>query len=150
MIRNAIPSDEAFVCQSWVRSMLSTGKSHAMVGHAERRHGQDRAIGGPMGQLLNDRVDAILNRKDTRCLITAWDEHPDVILGYLVYSTTGVVHYIWVRKEERGHRIATRMLRHIGINSTDPVECTSVGPDSDVMRRSYGASRYLSFEEFIK
>lgn len=102
-----------------------------------------------MGQLLNDRVDLILNRKDTRVLITAWDEHPDVILGYLVYAP-GVVHYIWVRKEERGHRIATRMLRHIGITATDPVECTSIGPDSETMRRSYGASRYLPFEEYIK
>lgn len=146
MIRAAIPSDESFVTSTWVKSMLSTGKAHKMVGHAQRRHGQDRGIGAPLGQLLNDRVDLILDRKTCRCLVTAWDKHPDVILGWMVYEP-GVIHYIWVRKEERGHRIATKMLRHAGITATEPVQCTSIGPDSEIMRRSYGASRYLPFEE---
>lgn len=148
MIRAPLPSDQPFVAATWVRSMLSA-HAHKNIPHAQRRHGQNRNPQGPIGRQLNDRVDAVLDRSDTKILITAWDKHPDVILGWLCHAGL-TVHYLWVRKQERGGGIATAMLRRVGIDHDTGVACTSHGPDSAELRARYKGAVHLPLEEFLK
>lgn len=149
MIRDPLPSDQAFVASTWARSVLSTGRAHHQVPHATRRHGQNRSLGAPLGRTINNQIDAVFDRRGTRVLITAWDEFPDVILGWMAFEAPSTVHYVWVRQQKRGHGIASAMLRTVGISPESGAVCTSHGPDSDEMRRIYKA-RYVPLEEFLK
>ena len=152
MIRQPRDSDQAFVASTWVRSMVST-HAHKAVPHHQRRHGLDRSMGAPIGRQVNAYVDRLMDLPGSRCLITAWDENDDVILGWIAFGVNQpcpTVHYLWVRQMERGKGIARAMLEVIGVEPGVPVICTSHGPSSDAMRSAYRGSRYVPIEEFLK
>lgn len=150
MIREPEPSDGAFVASTWVKSILMSGRGHRQVPHALRRHGNSRWMGSKVGEILNAQVNAVMDREDTRALIMAWDTHPDVILGYLVYAPGTIVHYLWTRREERNGGIATALLLRVGVTESTPVVCTSEGPNSADMRLRYKLARYVPLEEFLR
>lgn len=151
MIRGPLKSDQAFVASTWVRSMLSH-RAHQQVPHATRRHGADRSMGGPIGEQLNARVNALMDHRHTSVLITAWDEEPDVILGWMVYAYFDVptIHYVWIRQSERNKGLATAMLKRIGVNPDMEAVCTSAGPDSQLLRNRYKLSRFIPAEEWLR
>lgn len=150
MIREPEASDQAFVASTWVKSILMTGRGHRQVPHALRRHGNNRSLGAMVGSSLNAQIDLVMDRSDTRALIMAWDTHPEVILGYLVYAPGPTVHYLWTRREERNGGIATALLCRIGVSDGTQVVCTSQGPSSDDMRSRYKLARYVPLEEFLR
>lgn len=116
--------------------------------HASQRHLRTRT-----GQQINEQVDRVLDRADTRAWVCVREREPDVIRGWIVYAegpATPVVHYLYTQRDERGVGVAAALLARLGIARTTSVVCTSYGPSSESMRGRYKASVHMPLAEFLK
>lgn len=159
MIRPARPSDQAFIASTWTRSICST---HKVPGASTRGHAYQRHIGSSMWERVSKQVDAVMDRSDSRAIVTCHPTLQDNILGWAVYvdgPSVPTVHYCYVRKEWRDSTLrdegrgecgfARGMLEYIGCTVRGPVVCTSLGPSSAAMMRRYKAASHMSLEEFL-
>lgn len=152
MIRPASPADQAYIASTWTRSVLSATPG-ARPGHTSRRH---------MRQTEWDRVskevDAVMDRPDSRAIVTCHPIQRDRIVGWLAYvagAPVPIIHYVYVRHEDpaggeqRGRGFAGAMLAHIGVTHSTAVVCTSLGPSSAMMRGRYKAAEHLPLDQFL-
>lgn len=140
MIRRPIATDQGYIASTWARSMLST--------HASQRHLRSRT-----GTQIGQQIDAVMDRKDTRAWLCVRDAEPNYIRGWILYvegPSTPVVHYAYVRRDDRGVGVAGELLAKLGITRLSGVVCTSLGPSSESMRGRYKASVYVPLVEFLK
>lgn len=140
MIREPCEADQGYIAATWARSMLST--------HAHQRHMRSRT-----GEQIGQQINTVLDRPDTRALLSVEPALPDRIRGWILYCVgpaTPVVHYIYVRKDNRGGGIATALLDRIGVRHAAGVVCTSLGPSSQSLRSRYKAAVYIPLDEFLK
>lgn len=140
MIRAPLRSDQGYIAATWARSMLST--------HAHQRHMRSRT-----GQQIGKQIDAVMDRADTRGLVCVRDADRNYILGWVLYvegPSVPVLHYLYVRRDERGVGIAAALLAKLDITRTSGVVCTSHGPSSESMRGRYKASVHVPLDEFLK
>lgn len=140
MMRTPRPTDQPYIASSWIRSLVGAKRMGPRYGHV----GTD--------------VDAVLDRSDTRAIVRHAAHDQDVILGYVIYAEgVGVplVHYVYTRNRTdtlgtlRQKGIAHAMLEAIGVTRDGPVVCTSLGPDSRLLRAAYPASVYMPLKEFL-
>lgn len=136
LIRGPRATDQSYLAATWVRSL--SGIANRRLGHR----------GGEVGRA----VDQVFDRSDTRALLRYAPGDRDRILGYVVYvegAGVPVVHYLYTRRDYRARGIASELLRAIGVGHVGSVVCTSLGPDSERMRRRYQASAYMPLLEFL-
>lgn len=115
VIRGPVEGDIGYVSNTCFRSSL--GKNRAP--RLRRR--------------LNDQIDRILEDKSTRLLIACSITNSDRILGWLLYSnapTVRLLHYAYVREEERGKGIASRLVAQAWPASNARVVLTLKGPST--------------------
>lgn len=94
-----------------------------------------------------------MDRPESRSIICARDSTPDHILGWIVYAVgigVPVVHYCYVRREERGKGVNTGLLAHIGVRHDAGVICTSHGPSSTMLRSRYKASVHVPIADYLE
>lgn len=163
MIRPPLPTDQGYIAATWARSILSGMRA----GHALRRHGALRTAPREPGsserqlrQLIGARIDAVLDRPDTRALVFGVDREsrPEMIVGWVLYvhgPSVPTVHYLYTRDHDedgsalRGRGIARALLTRLGIDRLRPVVCTSDGPSSESMRGHFPASAYMPLDQFL-
>lgn len=155
MIRLARATDQAFIASTWTRSICST---HKVPGASTRGHAYQRHVGSAMWTKVSGQVDAVMDRPDSRAIVTCHPFEQDRIIGWIVYvdgASVPIVHYAYVRArddagtDQRGRGFAAKMLEHIGVLPLTPVVCTSLGPSSAMMRARYRAASYMPLEEFL-
>lgn len=140
MIRPPLPSDQGYIAATWARSVLST--------HAHQRHLSSRT-----GEQVGKQIDRVMDRYDTRALVACRASDPDFITGWMIYvegPRIPTIHYLYVRRDERGVGIAAQLLARIGVDRLHGVVCTSHGPSSASMRGRYRASVHLPLDEFLR
>src|SRR5678815_2074409 len=140
MIRPPLPSDQGYIAATWARSVLST--------HAHQRHLSSRT-----GAQVGKQIDRVMDRADTRALVACRDRDPNFITGWMIYvdgPRTPTIHYLYVRRDERGVGIAAQLLARVGVDRLHGVVCTSLGPSSESMRGRFRASVYIPLQEFLK
>lgn len=165
MIRPPLPEDQGYIASTWSRSMLSGLRA----GHAMRRHGQRSSsrLALPserdMRAQLGARIDAVLDRADTRALVSVRDStrkpDRDFILGWILYvhgPAVPVIHYAYCRDHDergeslRGRGVVRELLHYVGVEYNRAVVCTSDGPSSESMRAHFKASVHVPLAEFLK
>lgn len=139
MIRTPRASDQGYIASTWARSVLST--------HATQRHFRSRT-----GTQVNEQIDRVMDRADTRALLRVKPHDPNVILAWLVYCEgpgVPMVHYMYCRRDERGRGYTGELLERLSVTRTGGVVCTSTGPSSESMRGRYRASVHVPLAEFL-
>jgi len=154
MIRNARPTDQAYIASTWTRSVCSMnkvpGKTSLRFGHG---HAQQRHMGSQLWERVSKEVDAVLDRPDSRSLVLCKAHDHDIICAWIVFAEgwgAPLVHYAYTRKDDRGNGHSAELLHRIGVGRSTAVVCTSIGPSSESMRSRYPASTYLPLAEFLK
>jgi hypothetical protein len=140
MIRPPKPTDQGYIASTWARSILRS--THAWQRHASARSGHQ----------VNTLIDKTLDRKDTRALLRVKPHDPDSILGWVLFVDgvgVPVIHYVYVRRDDRQSGIATELLYQAGVRWDAGVVCTSDGPDSHILRVRYPAATYVPLAEFL-
>jgi len=166
IIRPPLPEDQGYIARTWSRSMASIRQG----GHAIARHGIKRETAPrSKGQLRHDaiaehnrRIDAVLDRADTKALVSVQAGNGrgarDYILAWVVYVDAAglpIVHYAYTRDhDDAGEQLRCRGLvraifARIGIARTSLVTCTSDGPSSTAMREHFRASTYYPLDQFL-
>lgn len=123
-----------------------------LTSHAQRRHGSSRALNTPAGVKINQTIDKLMDRADSRALLYVRAHDQDAIVGWIVFAEgigVPVVHYCYVRSEERDKGIITALLTHIGVKHDAGVICTSHGPSSLMLRGRYKAAVHVPADEFL-
>jgi len=141
VIRTPRKTDQGYIASTWAKSILRGT-------HAWERHGTART-----GHQIHSLIDQVLDRQDTRALVRVKPSDPDVILGWVLYVEgpgVPIVHYCYVRADEREHGIAGELLHRIGVRRDGGVVCTSDGPSSAMMRTLYPAAVHMPLAEFLK
>lgn len=141
MIRGPRSTDQGYITKSWSKSILRGT-------HAWERHGAARS-----GHQINDLIDRTLDRKDTRVLIRCKPQDIDAIYGFVVFvDAPGVpiIHYLFVRSDEREKGIAGELLHQIGVKRDGSVVCTSDGPSSTMLRTLYPLAAHVPLAQFLK
>lgn len=165
MIRPPLPADQGYIASTWSRSMMSAMRA----GHAIRRHGQRSSarVALPserdLRELIGARIDAVLDRPDTRALVSVldgnWDNGRDFIVGWILYvegPSVPVIHYAYCRDHDacgnplRGRGVVRDLLHRVGVSHDRAVVCTSEGPASDSMRAHFKASVHVPLAEFLR
>lgn len=161
MIREPLAGDQGYIAATWARSVLSGMRA----GHAMRRHG-DRSTARQqlpserdVREQLGARIDAVLDRPDTRGLVVCPNDREDYIVGWILYvdrpGGVAIVHYVYTRAHDdeghalRGQGIARLLLDRIGVVRDRAVVCTSDGPSSASMRDHFRASVHVPLAEFL-
>jgi GNAT superfamily N-acetyltransferase len=130
-IRRATEADEAFICDSWLRSF------------------RDSWFAGPIPndlyydlyrKIINERVRA---RKNAQTLVAVAPDDDSVILGFACVEPPSIVHYVYVKDVFRRHGVASALVKYANI--VEPVQYT--------FRTKSGAnsvaSRNFSYNPFI-
>lgn len=131
-IRPAIAADQRFVAATWFHSMLG---------------GRNRAP--RLRRRLNAQIDRVLDDATTRALVACKGER---IVGWLVYSTTPVwrvVHYAYVRDDDRGHGICKRLIDAAWPANQTRLIATMRGPMTDRCLASFKNAMYIPLEEVL-
>lgn len=148
VLRNAVASDQGYVGATWTRSLLS---QHVSERHPEMRTWPE----------ISKAIDAVMERPETRVLVCCAQHDRRMILAWICYAVgvgAPVVHYLYVRQTAqmpngpqamRGRGISHALLKHLGVERTTAVVCTSLGPSSRDMRSRYLASSYLPLTEYL-
>ena len=150
MIRPARATDQAFIASTWTRSICST---HKVPGVSSKGHAYQRHIGSAMWNKVSQQVDAVMDRSDSKALVLCRPDDQNALLGYVVYAEVRgvpVVHYTYLRRDERERGLAADLLRAIGVHHGTAVVCTSLGPSSQMMRSRYKAASYMPLSEFLE
>jgi hypothetical protein len=151
VLRNAAPTDQAYVGKTWTRSMLNL-------------HIADRDPGMRTWPEMSAAIDRVMERPETRVLIACIPPDLRTILGWMCFGAdqpAPVVHYLYVRETvstingwihvrgKDGLRVGTALLAHLGVTPAAAVVCTSRGPSSLDMRERYPASSHLPLTEYL-
>lgn len=137
LIRAPRPSDQAYIASTWARNASGVGF---------------RAF-TPGAKQLGTNIDRVLDAPTTRAVVRHAERDANRILGYCVYADAPgvvVVHYVYVRREARERGLAAELLKALGVSRDTPVVCTSLGPDSRLLRGAYKAAAYMPLEEFLR
>jgi GNAT superfamily N-acetyltransferase len=134
VIRGPERSDQAYISSTMYRSCLGSNR-------APRRR-----------RILNDQIDRILDDKATRCLVAANASNHDKIVGWILFGaapTVRLLHYVYVRDEERGKGIATRLVQQAWPTSNARMALTMRGPDTALFLRRPNVS-FIPLEEVLR
>ena len=128
MIREARPSDQAYVASTWVASILSVGDRRKSNANALRR-----------------LVDGVLDRDDVRVIVACSNTDENHILGWLCYTRIVsssltvapryVAHYAYVRDGERKKGRLAEMMFAVGIDRGTMMH-TFDGPSTKALART--------------
>lgn len=132
LIRPAIAADQAYIAKTWWLSMLQGNRAPRL-----RRR-------------LNAAIDRVLDDATTRALVAAKGER---ILGWLVYAAAPVgrvVHYVYVRENERGQGLARRLIEAAWPGSDARLIATMRGPNTDTCLAAIRNSIYIPLEEVLR
>lgn len=133
IIRPVSRSDQGYVTATWWRSMLGANRAP----HRRRR--------------LNDQIDRVLDDPTTRALVA---ERGDRILGWIVYASAPamrVLHYAYVRDEERGQGVCQRLINAAWPGSSARLVLTCQGPHTRTFIANHaGKAIFLPAEEFLR
>ncbi len=139
-IREPVPTDQAYIAKGWLRSMEM----------ARDRKGKKPSVfydeWGPV-------VDRILDRKDTRVLVAerAKDGEP-YIAGWVVWTPTHgvpVLHYLYVRRDDRTQGVATSLLAHAGLHRGAMMIYTLFGPCHRWLVEKAPAAIHVTASKFL-
>ena len=136
-IRGVTRDDQGFVATTWLKQMRSVDPDGC---HGPRW--------GPLGR----RVDAVFDRDDTRALIRHKAGDPHVILGWVVYAEgpkTPLLHFLYVRKEQRGQGYGSALLRAIGITRSTACVYTCRGPSTSRLLHAFKGAVHMPLEELL-
>lgn len=136
-LRSPRPADQAYLASTWCRQMANASP--------------DEARGLRFGD-VGRRVDAALDRGDTRALIRHAAGSPELILGWICYAEgpgVPVLHMVYVRKEHRGKGYGGELLASIGITRATAFVFTQRGP-AKWMASAYPGGTYLALEDFLR
>lgn len=133
-VRDVEPGDQRYIASTWWHSMLGGNRAPS------RRH------------RLNEQIDRVLDDRTTRALVACSLSDSDRILGWIVYSTAPVarvIHYAYVRDDERGKGVARRLIAAAWPESQARFVVTMKGPDT---RRFIEKERanFVPVEEFLR
>ena len=150
MIRPARPADQAFIASTWTRSICST---HKVPGVSSHGHAYQRHVGSAMWTKVSAQVDAVMDRRDSKALVVCRPSDENALLGWVCYAhvrDVPLIHYVYLRRDERERGHAADLLRAIGVHHGTAVVCTSLGPSSQMMRSRYKAASFLPLDEFLE
>lgn len=134
VIRGCVAEDQRYIASTFWRSCLGSNRAPS-----RRRR-------------LNEQIDRILDDKTTRCLIAASASNHDKIVGWILYSSAPIAricHYLYVREEERGKGIATRLFQQAWPTTNARVIATMRGPDTNLFLRRPNVS-FVPLEEVLR
>lgn len=135
VIRDPRASDQRFIAATWFRSMTSVG--------SRDKHRR---------QTLNAQIDRVLDDKQTRCLVACSATDSDRIFGWILFSSAPiarVLHYAYVRDDERRKGIARRLIQQAWPTSQARLVVTMRGPDTREFMARHSAS-YVPLEEYLR
>lgn len=133
-IRDCVLGDQRFIAATMYHSVLGRNRAPS-----RRRR-------------INEQIDRILDDRTTRALVACALGDSDRILGWILYSSAPiarVLHYVYVRDEERSKGIARRLVQAAWPDSNARFVLTVKGPDT----RAFMERRDVSFvpvEEFLR
>lgn len=134
-IRDVTRDDQHYICETWFRSVMT---------HGNRCRSRRNEV--------NEQIDRILDDSSTRALIACDLADQDRIVGWIVYSTAPiarVLHYAYVRKQEREKGIARRLVQAAWPTSNARFVVTMKGPDTRSIMEKKRAS-FVPVEEFLR
>lgn len=132
-VRTAVANDQRYLASTWWHSMLGRNRAPRL------RH------------RVNEQIDRILDDATTRAIVAV--DARDRILGWLVYATAPVgrvIHYAYVRDEERGHGLASRLVAAAWPGSEARLVLTCRGPMTAGYLERNKAALFVPLEEFIR
>lgn len=135
VIRPVRASDQAYIASTLWRSILGNNRAPS-----RRRR-------------LNEQIDRVLDDKTTRALVASDPVDSDRILGYLVFAAAPhmrVVHYAYVRDEERGRGIARRLVSAAWPGSDARFVFTLRGPKTASFLADHKNATIIPLEEFLR
>lgn len=118
-------SDQAYVASTWVRSAEQPSVT----------------------------VDRLLDDPRTRLLVAVAAAHDDTILGWLAYApmkAARLVHYAYVRKDERRRGIARSLMLVAGLADERPLWFTCRGPDADALLAACPRAVHVPVEAYLE
>jgi GNAT superfamily N-acetyltransferase len=134
-IRPCVADDQRFIAATAWRSMLGNNRAPS-----RRRR-------------INDQIDRILDSKDTRCLVACSLTDSDRILGWILYSSAPVarvLHYAYVRDDERLKGIARRLVQQAWPTSQARMVLTLKGPSTRSIMESKRDIQFVPLEEYLR
>lgn len=139
LIRGPRHTDQGYIASTWCKQMTDRYRHNRTEQHQHRVR---------VGLLL----DRVFDRADTRALVRVTPGDSDRILGWVVYvhgAGVPVVHFCYVRKEERGKGHGAEILRAVGVEPSTSCVYTCIGPSTARMLHTYRAATHLPLEEFL-
>lgn len=104
-IRKSLPSDTAFVVDTWLNNFKSDGYFAKRIRHSIYRYNHSKII------------NHLLERDDAETLIAyPYGDDPDIILGFIVHTKPSIIHYCFVKQELRGMGIGKKLLEYANLN----------------------------------
>lgn len=149
-LRPYAAGDRAYVCSTWVSSLRSDRWHDGDDAPAARR-------GGERGTYWGELVDKLLDLADLDIVVACDAANPTRIEGWCAVSrirggrSSSVLHFVYMRKEERGAGIAGRMLERAGVRRGEPLVHTfTTKMLDDIDEGDYPTKVLIEPEEFIK
>lgn len=137
LFRNPTPRDQGYVASTWFKQMQMVDR--------------DYSRGGRWGQ-AGQHIDVVTARPGTRVLICHYPSDIERIRAWMVFELPPgppVLHFVFVRKEDRQQGVATALLACAGINRDTQFVWTSVGPQSGVMKTKYPHGVHMPLARFL-
>lgn len=172
MIRDAEPTDAAFIAHTWIRNYQGDAsipakkkepKLEAM--NREEINARLRRLSAEKNEYCAARVDvdtywhehralvaSILQRDTARAKVAHYADDPELLLGFVVYEATAhpIVHYIYVKGSWRKAKIATKLIRNMKLEAGEgpywASHWTRYGPMIKGMGLAIEYNPYRSFE----
>lgn len=105
-IRERKESDNDFLYATWIKSFADSAFA--------------RPIPKPIYNLSQrSRIEKILDKPETYCLVASDKESPELIYGWLVGEAPNIVHYIYVKRDYRQQGICKKLLEHL--DTSEPI-----------------------------
>lgn len=133
-IRSPLANDQRYIASTMWRSILG----HNRAPSRRRR--------------LNDQIDRILDDRSTRCLVACSARDEDKIVGWILYAAAPiarVMHYVYVREDERGKGIARALVAKAWPESSARFVVTMKGPSTSRCLETRAVS-YVPLEEYLR
>jgi hypothetical protein len=141
-IRQPRPEDQGYITSTWMTS-LARFAARTSGGRKPPRSDMQRA-----GRL----VDRILDRSETKVLVAVDPHNTSVIHGWICWvpvPRAPVLHYIYVRKEEREKRIGSVLMIDAEIDPRRPFVWTMRGPSGAWITRWPKATE-MAIAEYLR
>jgi hypothetical protein len=92
--------DSDFIYSTWIRSFADSGYA--------------RAIPKPIYNLSQrGRIEGILDKEETYCLVACDAMEPTLIYGWLVGEAPNIIHYIYCKMDYRQQGVGKALLEHL-------------------------------------